>query len=684
MSAPAAITVPRASIFGAHADEILGGGNADGDLSFAVPSHHAGAPSASAGGQSPGGTISSGSSSFSVVIARKMLFERFPAKLKQQLAYRHFYTDEFDVHATLQSQLQAMPGVTHQNGRFANSRNGAAAAAATAQQQLFQATSAALSPPSLSLQLFSLFISYFCSLFRLEGRRKEYLKNDHSTKLGAEFSKAHQRTRAVFKRLTNVYATVVTTYNLHAQITILRPYKDQIRDQQRVKLPHNANAKPIPAVRDVRAFQYAADELQFYEELVVFTTELMRLAFSDEKLRQPISAEIARLFRSPSFRFGAERREAEVQQAAATMGRAQHGLRGNVRALAEALVPPSQPLIMKYALQQGTPLLGGRITTAKGVMANLKYMRPAFVAQGTPPSQINQRLEATFSNDTQTLGFPSWHKACGSPKRPGSGGGESQRPISPRSASGGSDISTPRLTGSQERGSRGQNASGRKGAAGSTAGSATGYGGSSGKGGGAGGSVQLHRTLALLPQLTDYDGQLDATFGGRQSPGVAESGSQAFSGAYGGVWAGAPSQAAFDPAAETTVAAAATVASAVTPPPALRPASPQSLNKSGRPNSPAKGAFVTKLKASLLASSTPTAPPPLVSPRDLDATLILAPIDPATGREDWHRYDAGPEIDSVYQSMANGVMVTSFGVPKDLLLGYDAVGVVRKGTTSGS
>jgi hypothetical protein len=297
-----------------------------------------------------------------VLTARSELFDRLPADLQSHVAFKHFYTHD----------LKGSSG-------------------------------------ELSLRYFSLFIAYFCALCRLEGRRRHYLQSP-SDKSGASFARAHNRARQVFQRLNGAYSAILMRYNMHSTLDIPKKPRVVRRAGHAPAVVEDTNttgryavgAKSLgPPVSKVRPFEYAADELRFYEELYVFTEQLLRLAFTDDRLQGPITAEVNNIFRGQRFNFGPLAREASIRKAAAeltatslsatsgnTGGGAANELDQNMRHLAEVLVPPAPKVSIKEAAVQRTPFVASRFNSGK--MSMKKYSRPA-TALGSVPRTSTER-----------------------------------------------------------------------------------------------------------------------------------------------------------------------------------------------------------------------------------------------------------------------------------------------------
>jgi len=266
---------------------------------------------------------------FSVVAARTVLFNRLPEELRRQTAYRHFYTDT--LHPT--SHL-------------------------------------------LSLKFFSLFVAFFCALCRLEGRRSQYVEHE-SDKSGHSFARAHRKARALYQRLCATYAEILLRYNTHSSISY---EESRGRAKRELSKTGDLSVRSTAQRRVVPAFQYVATELRFYEELYTFTEQMLRIAFSDARLQLPIAQEVNRIFRSDSFNFPRQQREAKVQEHVRRLDRGDEAsLLQNHARLAAVLEEPPAKLMVKYATVQRTPLIGCRYPA--GAMNSLRYQR-LFNAEG--------------------------------------------------------------------------------------------------------------------------------------------------------------------------------------------------------------------------------------------------------------------------------------------------------------
>jgi hypothetical protein len=573
------------------------------------------------------------SGSFSVATARAMLFQRMPAELRSHVAFKHFYTDELDPASS-----------------------------------------------DLSLRFFSLCITYFCSLCRLEGRRKHYLQNP-SEKSGSSFARAHARARHVFQRLNATYSAILLRYNTHSDLTFPKKAKNSLRhglngDGDGIATiggPYSAGAKPMgPAMKKVRAFEYFADELRFYEELYVFTEQLLRLAFVDERLQTPIAEEINAVFRGTRFNFGHLRRETAIRRAAASMEASGAALGGdlthNYRHLAEVLVPPAPKISVKEAAAQRTPFIACRF--ASGKMNSRKYQRPDVALgfntpsfrptsalpvapplrvggrRGDSPDQLSQTSNSS-NRAAPSLGgpitFPPSHRAV-------------QRFLAQRTAS---RARSP-MAGVQ---------------APLAARPLTGAGGGSRVAGKLKASVHVNRSSqggasprgesqhTFLPKLADfdvYDSQPATANGSVQLPVGSDDDRPASGGTVG-----------LDFSGSFTADA----------PNALRRLSSEGGTSAGdderpRSQSVAYGKVKQKAMQVRIASMLNPHRKLLKTPEValLDEAIQIAPLDPVTGVEDWKAYDPMPEIDKVYQSLANGVVITSLAIPGDILCVYDASG----------
>lgn len=286
---------------------------------------------------------------FSLVEARKHVFNKFPAELKCLLVYRHFYTD-LDEEAS-----------------------------------------------QLSLQWFALLISYFCSLCRLEGRRVQYTQNGNSERFGSEFAKAHHRASILFERVTGTYRKILSTYNMRSEIKIRKKEGPKvIKEMWKVerqdafgnnwRYTNGAVCDVEKHIYDVKpAFLYALDELRFYEEFVNFTIQILKLAFADERLQTPIVEEVTLLFRSNSFNFQHNKRLQVVNKTKKALAEAQgaDSILHNCHRLAARLVAPPEPVPLKLALLQRSPFIASSVNHP--LLSQLNYQRSFARKEITPP-----------------------------------------------------------------------------------------------------------------------------------------------------------------------------------------------------------------------------------------------------------------------------------------------------------
>lgn len=549
---------------------------------------------------------------FSILTARNMLFSRLPDEIRTQTAYRHFYTDDLDP------------------------KSG-----------------------NLSLQFFSLCVSYFCCLCRLEARRAQYIANQ-TDKSGSGFARAHRKARAVFKRLNATYGMILMRYNTHNTLV----YRKKLTPKERTELArgpsiHATGAKPLgPPMKRERAFVYVADEMRFYEELFVFAEEMLRLAFTDDRLQQPIAEEINRIFRSQSFNFGDMKRDAKVKGAVAEMDEHAVNLTQNNQGLAEVLVQPVKKITMKYAVTQRSPFVAARFP---GGMSALKYqripaqgaMRPNSSSAGRGKAGGPQPLLKAPSNDdqlftleTQVPAFPPNHRVVVTYQQqqqrveqvPSLAGSPKRRPLS--SQGGDHSVASPTSNASTIAPARKPKPTG--------------------------GSLAHNRPgHAFLPKLQDFDAV---------SPGGSvveeEAKSETVSNASRSM------SLSFTGDIDATLQHSMNIPDRdVKPPRALSPADGS--------QSASRSSALLKSKASAVRSAMalrgrknttklPAAPMALSE----EELARIAPSDPTTGEEDWARYDPVPEIDKVYQSLANGVVIHSFAIPADIMCEYDDNGLL--------
>jgi hypothetical protein len=322
---------------------------------------------------------------FTVVAARNYFFARLPKVLKSQLAYRHFYTDELDV------------GI--QPDRCIRSS-------------------------VLSAKFFGSLLMYLCSLFKLEGRRKQY-EQLASEKAGREFADAHNRTQEIFQFLTASYGTILMTYNCHNELEYPLRLTPQLKLQLSKSGPQAHGMKaPLPVVKRASAFTYRSDELRFYEELFTMAEDIVSLAFhEDDEMKRNAVTEVNRLFRSDSFLFKEQKREDDIRTKALSLDRKSKGVLHNSRRVVELLQPPIPSLVIKYAIQQRTPFIGSKFP---GGTSYMKYQRVK--KEGSDMAEPS-KMEKMYNAETGRVLFPIDHPAMAevAAMRPKSRGSSVQR-----------------------------------------------------------------------------------------------------------------------------------------------------------------------------------------------------------------------------------------------------------------
>jgi hypothetical protein len=290
---------------------------------------------------------------FLVSKARQTLYEELPPKLQQQFAFRHFLTDHLDPDAS-----------------------------------------------SLSIKYFALVVIYFCAVFKLEGRRKQYEERE-TEKSGRDFARAHRRAQAVFKALSTVYSTILMRYNCHTWIS----YEERDTDTD---YPARGDAATRPGHKKIlkeKAFKFSSDEMIFYEKLYQMTIGMVRLAFSgDSTVQALVEAEANKLFRSKSFLFHEQHRFDTIQDLVLELDRKSKSVLENNLQLAEMLTPQALRLTMKYANQQRTPFLSSQLP---GGTKYIKYqrVRKAKVSEPSATEKVytTEMTKTTFSIEHRSL-----------------------------------------------------------------------------------------------------------------------------------------------------------------------------------------------------------------------------------------------------------------------------------------
>jgi hypothetical protein len=453
---------------------------------------------------------------FLVREARQIAFNRLPERVRKQFAFQHFYTESLDG-----------------------------------------------SSGHLSVKFLAMFISYFCAIFKLEGRRKQYEERP-SDKSGRDFARAHKKAQIVFQQLSATYSVVITRYSRHHILEVRPP-----RGSSSAVVGSPSGISGIAARAHVirePAFRYESDELVFFELLYQVTADVVRMAFEGDATVQELAVEEAnRLFRSKSFLFEDQRRSNDVGLVAHQLDAKAHSVLENTQQLAELLVPRGAKLMVKYASIQRSPFLACQLP---GGTSHLKYQRvkkPGAVSAPTPAEKL-YKVEMT------TCCFPSEHRAM-------TEASHSANPV-------------------------------------------TGDGGSAGLGG-----------------------------GGRQSPTNRSDPSSSFNQSR----------------------------SNVTPlPPSLNPmdlAAPSPDLEQGKAKNLAS-AMARKLRLSKPRPLSPEIPEAQDGPEDDDGDANGADLERYYSRPAaaWYNVDVMQELTSIYQALANGVVVSHLTVPLDLKLQYDANG----------
>ncbi len=308
---------------------------------------------------------------FFVRDAIAIVFARMPAKLRKQFAYQHFYTDSIDPLAQC-----------------------------------------------LSIKFFSLLILYYCSVFRLEGRRRQYLERQ-TGKSGRDFAKAHEKTRVTFEALSCCYSSLVMRYNCHNIIEYTpRASSDSNSssvggavsagsERRAAKTgPYSIGLKvPLAARKRAQAFEFASDELVFFEMLYQASVQIVTIAFEgDANIQHMASEEVNKLFRSRSFLFHEQKRSLAVAQSLKALDKKAKSLLENNQQLAELLSEPPPHVSMRLASAQRTPFVA---CTFPGQQSTLKYARVR-----RPNGEVVASVaERDYSLETKMSPFPLSHRA---------------------------------------------------------------------------------------------------------------------------------------------------------------------------------------------------------------------------------------------------------------------------------
>lgn len=287
-----------------------------------------------------------------------VLFSRLPVRLRDHIAFRHFFTPELDP-------------VAH----------------------------------GVCIKFFTLLIFYFTTVFRLEGRRRHY--QEHNTaSAGAEFYAAHVRAQRVFKDTTTCYSIILSRYNVHSDLQYKVSHAFLIRGR-RERGPYAVGLKDSNSLQtSVPAFTYAADEMLFYEHLFQMLAEVVRLAFSeDAKVQDAITKQLGNIFRSPTFTFNDVRRSEKVTALTGTLESKGLSLMENTQQLAELLTAHNPKMIAKYAIQQRSPFVANFLPGGNSFM---KYQRPRNNALTKPVPTKNEKM---YTVETKDPPFPMDHRA---------------------------------------------------------------------------------------------------------------------------------------------------------------------------------------------------------------------------------------------------------------------------------
>lgn len=512
---------------------------------------------------------------FFVRDAIAIVFARMPAKLRRQFAYQHFYTDTIDPAAQC-----------------------------------------------LSIKFFSLLILYYCTVFRLEGRRRQYTERQ-TGKSGQDFAKAHEKTRATFEAMACCYSSLVLRYNSHNVIEYTARGGNASAagmdgggaagtsvDQRRALKsgPFSIGLKaPLAQVKRCHAFEFASDELVFFEMLYQASVQIVMIAFEgDANIQQLASEEVNKLFRSRSFLFHEQKRSVAVASSLRQLDSRAKSLLENNRQLAELLSDPAPHLSMRLASTQRTPFVA---CTFPGQHSTLKYQRVK-----RPNGEVVASVaERDYSLETKVSPFPAGHRAkAASASAAAFGGG----------GAGGSRTSSNTTGYARATSSNGRNSIGFD-----------------------------DDANAPTPTINVEDPQQPSE---SAQPGTTTIGRSKTS--------------------------AVTVANVTGQPKAtvLPSSTPTSSNGAAAPVSPLGADVASPGMDSTMSgggaggnggsSSSPNSS--TVNEVDQLVALLRQPL------AQWASTDLYPEISSIYQALANGVVVTNFGLPTDLQLIYDDDGLL--------
>lgn len=295
---------------------------------------------------------------FRVASTVAVLFSRLPVRLRDHIAFRHFFTPELDPSA---------------NG--------------------------------VCIKLFTLMIFYFAAVFRLEGRRRHYLEHNTPSS-GWEFYAAHRRAQRIFKDITTCYGIVLSRYNIHSTLHYKVSHAFLIRGR-RERGPYAVGLREDASLLTSSvAFPYPADEMLFYEHLFQTMTDVVRLAFSeDAKVQDAVTKQLGVIFRSPTFTFNDLRRSERVSAMTRELEGKSLSLMENTHQLAELLAPSQPKMVAKYAVQQRSPFVANFLPGGNTFM---KYQRPRNNAFAKPQPTKNELL---YTVETKLSPFPIEHRA---------------------------------------------------------------------------------------------------------------------------------------------------------------------------------------------------------------------------------------------------------------------------------
>lgn len=317
-------------------------------------------PHSGKGGQQSGSpSVPTAGDSFRVSTLVTVLFSRLPANLRNHLAFRHFFTDELDAGAH-----------------------------------------------ALCIKYFTLFVLYFCTVFRLEGRRRHFLEQP-TERSGREFSAAHKRARTVFHELSTTYSSILLRYSRHSEIQYTARHALLVKGRTNGK-SYTAGLKNMNQMLEVRepAFKFESEDFLFYEHLSAFALQIVKLAFAeDTNMQEKAADQVSEMFRSRSFTFNPQRRRVEVRSLERQLDADSVSLKENTAQIAELLTPHDPRIIVKYANQQRTPFIQTKIP---GGTSFMRYQRPKPAgAKREEPTKI----ERQYTIEAEHSSFPMDHPA---------------------------------------------------------------------------------------------------------------------------------------------------------------------------------------------------------------------------------------------------------------------------------